>query len=96
MKLLTTIIISLIFISFTAQSAKVKSLIVAEYRKDSTGLGNYTNLISYNFFDGKLISKDTVYSPPAFSRNDEDRYSRFCSGQNLFIKIVIWFRVLVM
>src|SRR6187551_504514 len=45
---------------FTVQYGKVKSLIVAEYREDKSGLGSYTYLVSYNFRDGKFISKDTV------------------------------------
>ncbi len=86
MKLFITIIISLIVISFTAQSAKVKSLIVAEYRKDGTGLGNYSNLVSYNFLDGKLISNDTIFGAPTFKENGRVPYVRFNVSKNFIYK----------
>lgn len=86
MKLFITIIISLIFITFTAQSAKVKSLLVAEYRKDGTGLGNYSNLVSYNFLDGKLISNDTIFGAPTFKENGRVPYVRFDLGKNFIYK----------
>jgi hypothetical protein len=39
---------------------KRQSLIVAEYRIDTPKLGNYTYVVSYNFDNGKLVSKDTI------------------------------------
>jgi hypothetical protein len=41
----------------TIEVAQEKSLIVAEYKKNNSG---YSYLVSYNFRDGKYISKDTI------------------------------------
>ena len=73
----------LIFSFFiSGSSGNKKSLIVAEFLKDKTGTGHYTYLTSYNFLDGKLISKDTIFG----AEKDNDSiiwfHFRFDIGKN--------------
>lgn len=64
MKTLLTIIF---FLSFTMGFAQTRrqNLIVAEYRIDTPRVGNYTYVVSYNFNNGKLVSKDTIFGSPS-------------------------------
>ena len=59
MNTLLTIILSLPFIPCFGQT-KHQKLIAAEYRIDTPRAGNFTYLVSYNFIDGLLKSKDTI------------------------------------
>lgn len=47
---------------------KYQSLIVAEYRIDTPRVANYTYLVSYNFSNGELISKDTIVGRVVFKK----------------------------
>jgi hypothetical protein len=62
-KYLLVLFVILIF-GFAPEYGKVKSLIVAEYIDNNSGIGDYTYLVSYNFRDGKYISKDTILASP--------------------------------
>jgi hypothetical protein len=53
--------IAFIFLIFGAYAQKKRSLIVAEYRADSSMADDYTYLTKYNFVNGKLSSKDTLF-----------------------------------
>lgn len=64
------------------QRNDVKSLIVAEYKKDSEGTGSYTYLVKYNFIQGKLTSKDTILGAPVTRENIAGSYVRFDLGKN--------------
>jgi hypothetical protein len=64
----------------TAQSNVVKSLIVAEYKADT--IGSYTYLVRYNFSQGELISKDTIFGAPVTRKNISGSYVRFDLGRN--------------
>lgn len=66
----------------TAQDNAVKSLIVAEYKKDSTRVGSYTHLVKYNFIQGKFTSKDTILGAPVTRENIPGSYVRFDLGKN--------------
>ena len=68
------------------QVIKQKSLIVSEYLKDGSGQGNYTYLVSYNFQNGKLVSKDTIFGAPVFKENISGSYVRFDLGRNSIYK----------
>lgn len=64
----------------------IQSLIVAEYLKDSSGMGSYTFLTSYNFQEGKLLSKDTLFDAPVTRENVAGSYIRFDLGRNFIYK----------
>jgi hypothetical protein len=49
-----------------------QSLIVAEFRIDSPRVGNYTYLVSYNFANGSLISKDTIFGAKVFNKEEHN------------------------
>jgi len=57
-------------------------LLVAEYQKNDEGTGNYTHLVSYNFIDGKLSSKDTILSAPTSKGQYQGSYVRYDLGHN--------------
>ena len=85
MKLYLMILTCLVLITFTAQSAKVKSLIVAEYKEETLKKNGYAYLVSYNFLDGKLISNDTIYGPTTFKENGNVPHVRFDLGKNFIV-----------
>ena len=58
---------------------KVQRLIVAEYRKFHKDLNNYTYLTSYNFQNGRFISKDTLLG---IDNNTKDKYIGIYHGLN--------------
>jgi len=64
------IFLFIFFIAFISKTfgQKYQSLIVAEYRIDTPSAGNYTYLVSYNFSDGELISKDTIVGRVVFKK----------------------------
>jgi len=64
------------------QTPKNNSLLVAEYKKSEEGIGNYTHLVSYNFTNGKLISKDTILSAPTSKGQYQGTYVGYDFGNN--------------
>lgn len=88
MKTLLTLLFSILIIQCYGQ-IKHQKLIVAEYRIDSPRVGNYTYLVSYNFENGILISKDTIFGTETFRKDDRSRFSRYVRfdlGTNLIYK----------
>ena len=63
-------------IAGNAQSVRQK-LIVAEFRIDTPRAGNYTYLVSYNFENGQLQSKDTILGAETFRKDKKGRYNRY-------------------
>lgn len=80
------IIVLLSAISCLGQRPRENSLLVAEYQKSEEGLGNYTHLVSYNFIDGKLSSKDTILSKPTSKGQFKGSYVRYDLGSNFVYK----------
>ena len=76
------------FITFVSQAfaQKYQSLIVAEYRIDTPRLGNYTYLVSYNFSDGELVSKDTIIGRVVFKKERLSPPVRFDLGKNFIYR----------
>jgi hypothetical protein len=68
------------------QQPRENSLLIAEYQKNEEGMGNYTHLVSYNFIDGKLTSKDTVLSAPTSKGKHQGSYVRYDLGYNFVYK----------
>lgn len=84
MKTLLATILSLSLIHCYGQTEHQK-LIVAEFRIDTPRAGNFTYLVSYNFKDGILKSKDTILGAETFKKNKDSsftRYVRFEFGGN--------------
>lgn len=81
-------LLSLIFLlhSVTGNSqGNRQKLLVAEFRIDTPRAGNYTYLVSYNFENGKLQSKDTILGAETFKKDKRGqfkRYVRFEFGRN--------------
>ena len=77
------LIIGVLFtIQCFGQTPRRNSLLVAEYQKNEEGIGNYTYLVSYNFIEGKLTSKDTVFSAPTTKGQQKKSYVRYDQGRN--------------
>jgi len=77
------LIIGILFtIQCFGQTTRKNSLLVAEYQKNDKGTGNYTHLVSYDFIDGKLTSKDTVFSAPTSKGQNQGSYVRYDLGHN--------------
>lgn len=85
MKSLLSITLSLLCLCCFGQT-KYQKLIAAEYKGDSPGAGNYTYLVSYNFKDGLLISKDTILGAETFKKGVAGSYVRFDLGKNFIYK----------
>lgn len=80
-------IIGILSIAFGyGQTPRQNSLLVAEYQKNYEGDGNYTHLVSYNFINGKLASKDTILSAPTRKGKNTGHYVRYGSGNNFVYK----------
>ncbi|MBR9861504.1 hypothetical protein GYB22_12325 [bacterium] len=80
--LFSFIVIGTVSLACTSQAEKTKvySLLVAEYEKSVSG--NYTHLVSYNFSDGKFVSKDTIYSVLPLREQEQGKQVRFDLGTN--------------
>ncbi|WP_324229602.1 hypothetical protein [Lacibacter sp.] len=65
---------------------KLQKLIVAEYRIDSPRIGNFTYLVSYNFANGLLLSKDTILGVPTNRKGIAGSYVRYDLGINFIYK----------
>jgi hypothetical protein len=63
-----------------------KRLITAEYRVDSSGSGNYTELVSYDFQAGKLIARKILFGAPVTIEGKAGSYVRFDLGYNRIYK----------
>lgn len=85
MKTLLSITLSLLFINCFGQT-KQQKLIAAEYRIDSPRVGNFTYLVSYNFTDGLLISKDTILGVGTNKEGVAGSYVRYDLGKNFIYK----------
>jgi hypothetical protein len=71
------------------QTKKYQKLIVAEFRIDTPRVGHFTYLVSYNFEDGYLLSKDTILGAETFKTNKDSsftRHVRFEFGGNFIYK----------
>jgi hypothetical protein len=66
--------------------AKLQRLIAAEYRIDSPRVGNFTYLVSYNFENGILLSKDTIIGLPTNKKGVAGSYVRYDLGKNFIYK----------
>jgi len=75
----------LLFGGCCVQTPRENSLLIAEYDKNYEGPGNFTHLVSYNFIDGKLSSKNTILSAPAWN---EDNFTsvHYSFGRNFVYK----------
>lgn len=83
----TFFIIALLFTTFCfGQKKRKNSILVAEYQKNDEGIGNYTHLVSYNFIDGELTSKDTILSAPTSKGQYQGSYVRYDLGHNFIYK----------
>nr|WP_068887128.1 hypothetical protein [Pedobacter panaciterrae] len=82
------IFLIIFFIAFASQifAQKNQSLIVAEYRIDTPRAGNYTYLVSYNFSDGELVSKDTIIGRVVFKKERLSPPVRFDLGKNFIYR----------
>ena len=80
---LTLILMIFIQLNLYGQIEDCKSLIVAEYQKGENGVGNFTWLTTYNFKNGKYISKDTILAAPTSKKGEYGSYVRFDLGKNL-------------
>ena len=88
MKTLLTVTLTLYLVACFGQT-KHQKLIVAEFRIDSPRAGNFTYLVSYNFEDGYLKSKDTILGAETFKKNKDSsftRHVRFEFGGNFIYK----------
>lgn len=88
MKKLIVIAMLLTVFSFKQElrhKERQSSLLVAEYQKNE-GIGNYTYLVSYNFIDGILTSKDTIFSAPVGKGKYQGSYVRYDLGHNFVYK----------
>jgi len=86
---MTKLIKVLFLISFafcSGQISRQNSLLVAEYQKNDEGIGSYTHLVSYNFTNGLLASKDTILSAPTGKGKFQSSYVRYDLGKNLVYK----------
>ncbi len=73
-------IIGILSIAFGyGQTPRENALLVAES-------GNHTHLVSYNFINGKLTSKDTILSEPASKGKNTGSYVRYDLGRNFVYK----------
>jgi hypothetical protein len=82
-------LLSITFFLVTACSlgqAKLQRLIAAEYRIDSPRVGNFTYLVSYNFENGILLSKDTIIGLPTNKKGVAGSYVRYDLGKNFIYK----------
>ena len=59
-----------------SQSIRQK-LLVAEFRIDRPRAANYTYLVSYNFENGQLQSKDTILGAETFKKDTKGRFNRY-------------------
>lgn len=85
MKTLLSIIFFLLFANCSGQT-KHQKLIAAEYRIDSPRVGNFTYLVSYNFANGHLLSKDTLLGVPTIRKGIAGSYVRYDLGKNFIYK----------
>ncbi|NRF37534.1 hypothetical protein [Pedobacter foliorum] len=76
------LLISFIALLSETFAQKYQCLIVAEYRIDTPRVGNYTYLVSYNFSDGELVSKDTIIGHVVFKKEPLSPPVRFDLGRN--------------
>jgi hypothetical protein len=83
---LLTILFLIPFSFCNGQIPRQNSLLIAEYQKNNEGLGNYTHLVSYNFTNGNLTSKDTILSAPTIKDQYQGSYVRYDIGKNLIYK----------
>jgi hypothetical protein len=83
----TPLSITLLFL-FTSCFGQTKhqKLIAAEYRIDSPRVGNFTYLVSYNFANGNLLSKDTILGVPTNRKGIAGSYVRYDLGKNFIYK----------
>ena len=72
--------------SYCFGQTKHQKLIAAEYRIDSPRVGNFTYLVSYNFTDGILISKDTILGAETRKKGVPGSYVRYGLGKNFIYK----------
>lgn len=83
------LIIIIVILSTTicfGQTPRHNSLLVAEYRQNKEGTGSFTDLVGYNFIDGKLASKDTILSAPISKGTYQGSYVRYDLGRNFVYK----------
>ena len=85
MKTLLSITFFLILTHCLGQT-KLQRLIAAEYRIDSPRVGNFTYLVSYNFANGLLISKDTILGVPTNKKGVAGSYVRYDLGKKFIYK----------
>lgn len=88
MEALLTIATFLFFIQCYGQT-RHQRLVVAEYRIDTPRVGNFTYLVSYNFDNAILKSKDTLFGTETFRKDKSGLYStyvRFEFGNNFIYK----------
>lgn len=85
MKTLLSITFFLLFANCFGQT-KLQKLIAAEYRIDSPRVGNFTYLVSYNFANGILLSKDTIIGVPTNKEGIAGSYVRYDLGKNFIYK----------
>ena len=85
MKTLLSITFFLPFANCFGQT-KYQKLIAAEYRIDSPRVGNFTYLVSYNFANGLLLSKDTILAVPTNRKGIAGSYVRYDLGKNFIYK----------
>lgn len=62
MRQLISILLFIIYSICFGQTEKIESLLVAEFVKNDVMVGNTTHLVKYNFSNGALTSKDTIFS----------------------------------
>ena len=76
MRLLLSLTILMCSVTGNSQGNRQK-LFVAEFRIDTPRAGNYTYLVSYNFENGKLQSKDTILGAETFKEDRKGRFNRY-------------------
>ena len=73
---------SLLLGPLKAHPQPIQRLIVAEFRKDASGTGNYTYIVAYCFQAGRLLGKDTVLGSPMDSTAYPNSSFRFDLGRS--------------
>ena len=73
------LLVSVLFFYFIQSNGQInyQKLIVAEFRIDSPRVGNFAYIVSYNFENGVLASKDTILGAETFKKLEDGSFSRY-------------------
>ncbi|MBS2033871.1 hypothetical protein JST97_02735 [bacterium] len=63
----------------------IRTLVVAEFRPNPKGLGDFTELFAYRFQDGNLESRRRLFAAPTHRADDRHYSVRFDLGRNFIL-----------